>query len=121
MRLLFHNFLVIAAFSFLLAHNLIPHHHHGKASVEAEHRHDEGDHDHDHSPLTFFHVDEVFFVNSLDLKSTAPSAIAAVVPFTTVFGKIVETKTSGFISNPSGHPPDPPFLKAFSFRGPPAV
>ena len=121
MRLLFHKFLVLAALGFLLAHNLIPHHHHDKPSIEAEHRHHEGDHDHDHLPFTFVHIDEVFLFKSFGLKLTAPAAIAAVVPSIAFFLEIAETKTSGFISNPSGHPPEPPFLTAFSFRGPPSV
>ena len=119
MRLLFHKLSVLAALSFLLAHNLIPHHHHDEPNIEAEDRHHEGDHDHDHLPFSFVHVDEVFLFKSFDLRLTAPAALAAVVPSIAVFREIAETKPSGFVSNPSGHPPSSWFFDAFSFRGPP--
>jgi hypothetical protein len=121
MKLMLHKLLVFAAFSLLLAHNLTPHHHHGTWQVEQTHHHDEGEHGHHHHDFSFHSVDENFVFQSFNLKITPPSAIAAVVLFADDYRKIAETEPFSFIPIPSGHPPAPPFLKAFSFRGPPVV
>lgn len=120
MRLLFYKTLVFTAFSLLLAHNLIPHHHHDKIIVTFEHHHTDQENDHSHLPLSFAQVDEVYNFKSYDLKQT-PLVFAAVVPYVAIFEKIFETKLTGFISNPIGHPPPLSYLLAFSYRGPPAV
>jgi hypothetical protein len=103
-----------------LAHNLIPHHHHYKVIVASEHHHPDHDDHHEHLPLSFAQVDEVYNFKSYDLKQTPP-AFAAVVPYVAIFEKIFETKLTGFISNPIGHPPPLSYLLAFAYRGPPAV
>jgi hypothetical protein len=122
MKLQFSKILVFTAFSFLLAHNFIPHHHHHPPHAdETSHHHDDSDNDHRHLHFSSHSVDEAFSTQHFQLKLRAPAAVMAPPLFVGVDEKIHETNHSGFISIPRGHLPAPPFLKAFSFRGPPAV
>jgi hypothetical protein len=121
MKLLLHKTLVFIAFSLLLAHNFTPHHHHHALESEQTYHHDEGEHGHHHHPFSFFSVDENFVFQSFNLKITAPPTIAAAVPSFGDIGTITKAAHPGFLSTPCGHPPAPPFLLAFSFRGSPKV
>ena len=122
MKFYLSRILVLSAFSFLLAHNFIPHHHHEIPHAdEASHHHDGSDDDHRHLHFSSHSVDEVFSSQYFQLKLRAPITVVTPQPFVAFDETILDQYQSGFISIPNGHPPDPPFLKALSFRGPPTV
>jgi hypothetical protein len=114
--------LVLLAFSVLQAHNFIPHHHHHDIESHATQAgHEEEGHHHHHFPFANLHIDELFYSKIVVIHGSPP---IAVVPDFVPFPENNLSQTTVQVTGPDylrGHPPLPPFLSAFSFRGPPAA
>lgn len=123
MRILLHKFLVFLAFSFLLAHNFVPHHHHHGLPEQEHHHHgeDESDHHHYPHPFTFHSIDEVFLSQPSWFQLTIPAVTGQLAALLPDLDALPIGQHPVLVPVPDGYPPPLPFLKAQSFRGPPAV
>lgn len=105
---------MIIAFSFILAHNLIPHHHHFEAGVK--HHHHEGDHD--HNVFSFVQLDADFIpsqnqVNARDFVSFCYLPLNKTVEIVNMYSNPTE------LSDYREFPPPKKHVSAASHRGPP--
>lgn len=99
---------MLFAFTLLLAHDFIPHHHDHESATDHSHHH--------HHPVAFDQGDDFIFVRPgaqekpiLILFAQAPSPMA----------RVVQAENEGFAPLPSLWPHSPPDFSSITFRGPP--
>lgn len=117
-----HTLLVFIAFTVLLVHKAIPHHHHFDTGYLTEpHKHHDEDHEHDHSLLTYLHIDEAYIVNFHLLKDVLRKYLSHTILPT----EIQKNFSSQAVPSPPDHIPIVAYRQAFlaihTRRGPPVA
>ena len=110
---------VATAFSFLLAHNLIPHHHHDHFEITQNHHDD--DH-HDHSIFSFGNLDDNF-INAQHNFSINPNSVSLIflLPDSYLTPQINFSKCKVDFAFVDESPPPDKHFPSSSHRGPPTV
>jgi hypothetical protein len=109
---------VAVAFSFLLAHDFVAHHHHDEFEIAQQHYDEDADH-HDHSIFSFGDLDDNYLSSQ-----THFSAAKTIIPLWFLLSENFSSNNIQEFSNEdfafaAEYPPPEKFFPSFSHRGPP--
>lgn len=108
---------MVFAYTIVLGHGIIAHHHHDDVSEIAHHDDGEED-DQDHSLFSFGQLDESY-IQSNDQVSLNNNFVFLSIVHTIINLELIgETKKQEF-NIAEDYPPDDPYSKSHSLRGPP--
>jgi len=115
MRLLLTKILLLVAYSFVLAHTLVPHHHDDEKEAIESH-HDDGK---DHNIFSFGQIDHSFLPSQKAVVKQ--SDLASISPFVFYFSNLFVSLNSSNITFQvlEEFPPPKNYFHPYSFRGPP--
>lgn len=102
-----------------VSHSINIHHHHSEIEVAESHHHHDGDNDdQDHSLFSFGQLDECYIQSSYQVNLNTNFIFLSIV--NTFFSPelIGKTKKQEF-NIAEDYPPDDPYSKSYSLRGPP--